>query len=209
MYTNPACYNRVFLAFIMLQVTELSCTRDQRPLFSSLSFAVVPGELLQVVGANGSGKSTLLRCLVGLYTGFDGEIDWQLEEAPLYLGHRAGVKASLTVRENVTWLARLRGVLLNPDDIQRSLSSLRLDGYDDVPCARLSEGQRKRVALAQFLLCPNRCWVMDEPLSAIDSRGLEFLTARMSEHLDNGGAIILSSHQPVPLDRPVNSVTLG
>jgi len=193
----------------MLQVKELSCTRDQRPLFSSLSFAVAPGELLQVVGANGSGKSTLLRCLVGLYTGFEGEIDWQLEEAPLYLGHRPGVKASLTVLENVTWLAGLRGLSLNPGDIRQALTSLRLDGYDDVSCNRLSEGQRKRVALAQFLLCPNYCWVMDEPLSAIDDKGLEFLTGRMSEHLDQGGAIILSSHQPVPIDRPVHSVTLG
>lgn len=194
--------------FILLTVDKVSCTRDQRALFSGLSFSVSSGELLQVMGANGSGKSTLLRCLVGLYTGFEGAIVWDVEEPPLYLGHRAGVKGALTVLENIQWLAALRNTQLDPGALQQTLSALRLAGYDDVPCSRLSEGQRKRVVLAQFLLCPNRCWVMDEPLSAIDDKGLEFLTLRMSEHLDGGGAIILSSHQPVPVDRPVKSVQL-
>lgn len=193
----------------MLRVKELSCTRDQRPLFSSLSFSVASGELLQVVGANGSGKSTLLRCLVGLYTGYEGDVDWQLNEAPLYLGHKAGVKSSLSVLENLQWLAGLRNVSLDSELLGETLSKLRLEGYEDVPCGRLSEGQRKRVALSQFLLCPNACWVMDEPLSAIDDRGLEFLTARMSEHLDDGGSIILSSHQSVPVHRPLSTVSLG
>lgn len=209
LYTNHACYNCVFLVFVMLQVKALSCTRDQRRLFSSLSFSVAGGQLLQIVGANGSGKSTLLRCLVGLYSGYEGEIDWSLEEAPLYLGHRSGVKDSLTVLENLRWLTSLRNLTLTDDEVQETLKLLRLQGYDDVVCGRLSEGQRKRVVLAQFLLCPNRCWVMDEPLSAIDDRGLELLTDRMGDHLEGGGAIILSSHQPVPIDRPVSSVTLG
>ena len=193
----------------MLRVKGLSCIRGQRPLFTSLSFSVDAGELLQVVGANGSGKSTLLRCLLGLYTGYDGEIDWRLDQAPLYLGHRAGVKGSLTVRENLHWLAALRNLPVADEDVRQTLRALRLEGYGDVPCGRLSEGQRKRVALAQFLICRNSCWIMDEPFSAIDDRGLEFLTARMMDHLDSSGIIILSSHQAVHVDRPVNSVTLG
>ena len=193
----------------MLQVKGLSCVRARRPLFGSLSFSVAAGELLQVVGANGSGKSTLLRCLLGLYTGYEGEIDWQLDQPPLYLGHKVGVKASLTVVENLRWFARLRDLRADDEAMRQALRALRLEGYGHLPCGRLSEGQRKRVALAQFLLCRNTCWIMDEPFSAIDAPGAELLTARMTDHLDSGGAIVLSSHQAVALDRRVKQVTLG
>ena len=73
----------------------------------------------------------------------------------------------------------------------------------------LSEGQRKRVGLARFFLCHNPCWIMDEPFSAIDPVGLASLQQVMEAHLHEGGAIILTSHQQLPLDGPAKYLDLS
>ena len=192
----------------MLQVENAGCERDGRQLFEDLSFSLAPGELLQIVGGNGSGKSTLLRVLLGLYTDCQGDINWSVDEAPLYLGHRLGIKQSLTVIENLRWFGVLREAPLSQDRINEVVYKLGLTGFEDSLCAHLSEGQRKRVALGQFLIMDNRCWVMDEPFSAIDADGVSFLMAILQEHLDVNGAIIISTHQPITIDRPINTLAL-
>ncbi|MBT5006238.1 MAG: heme ABC exporter ATP-binding protein CcmA [Halieaceae bacterium] len=192
----------------MLQVRNAGCERDERLLFEDLSFSLSPGELLQVVGGNGSGKSTLLRVLLGLYTECYGDIDWGLDRPPLYLGHRLGIKQSLTVIENLRWFGVLREEAVNEARIEEAVYKLGLSGFEDSLCSHLSEGQRKRVALGQFLIIDNPCWVMDEPFSAIDADGLSFLMAILQEHLDVNGGIIISTHQPIAIDRPINTLAL-
>jgi len=193
----------------MLQATGLSCRRSRRPLFSELTVSLSEGEVLHVRGANGSGKSTLLRILMGLFTDYEGSVDWALERAPLYLGHKSAIKLRLTVQENIRWLCELRDIEVASSDIDRVLALLGLAGYQETPCARLSEGQRKRVGLARFFLCQNPCWIMDEPFSAIDPVGLASLQQVMEAHLHEGGAIILTSHQQLPLDGPVKYLDLS
>ena len=192
----------------MLQVQNAGCERDGRLLFEDLSFSLAPGELLQVVGGNGSGKSTLLRVLLGLYTDCQGDITWSVDEAPLYLGHRLGIKQSLTVIENLRWFGVLREAQVDEARIDEAVYKLGLAGFEDSLCAHLSEGQRKRVALGQFLIMDNPCWVMDEPFSAIDAEGLSFLMAILQDHLNVNGGIIISTHQPITIDRPVNTLAL-
>ena len=192
----------------MLQVRNAGCERDGRQLFENLSFSLAAGELLQVVGGNGSGKSTLLRVLLGLYTDCQGDINWSVDDAPLYLGHRLGIKQSLTVIENLRWFGVLREARVSQDRIDEAVCKLGLTGFEDSLCAHLSEGQRKRVALGQFLIMDNPCWVMDEPFSAIDADGLSFLMTILQEHLDDNGGIVISTHQPVSIDRPVNTLAL-
>ena len=190
----------------VLAVTGLSCERDGRALFADLSFSLDKGGLLQVTGGNGSGKSTLLRILMGLFSDYDGDISWEVEMPPLYLGHRHGIKLALTVAENLNWQCRLLGG--DASQVAAVVAQLGLAGYEDLPCSQLSEGQRKRVGLGRFLLVHNPCWVMDEPFSAIDAAGMGFLSGCLESHLDAGGAAIFTSHQPVPVDRPVMSVAL-
>ena len=193
----------------MLQATGLSCRRSRRPLFSDLTVSLSEGEVLHVRGANGSGKSTLLRILMGLFTDYEGSVDWELERAPLYLGHKSAIKLRLTVQENIRWLCELQDIEVASSDIDRVLALLGLAGYQETPCARLSEGQRKRVGLARFFLCHNPCWIMDEPFSAIDPVGLASLQQVMEAHLHEGGAIILTSHQQLPLDGPAKYLDLS
>jgi heme exporter protein A len=196
------------LANQMLQVQNAGCERDGRQLFEDLSFSLAPGELLQVVGGNGSGKSTLLRVLLGLYTDYQGDISWSVDEAPLYLGHKLGIKQSLTVIENLRWFGVLHEEQVDEVRIDEAVYKLGLTGFEDSLCAHLSEGQRKRVALGQFLIMDNTCWVMDEPFSAIDADGLSFLMAILQDHLNVNGGIIISTHQPITIDRPVNTLAL-
>ena len=177
-------------------------------MFSALDVSLVPGQVLQVTGQNGSGKTTLLKILVGLYTDFEGEVSWSLDQAPLYLGHSPSVSARLTVVENLHWLCALQDQAVDEARMDSVLASVGLAGYQDTYCKNLSEGQRKRVNLARYLLCSNPCWIKDEPFSSIDTAGLAYLQARMAGHLDDGGAIILTSHQKPDLDRELTILEL-
>ena len=112
----------------------------------------------------------------------------------LYLGHQPGVKAVLTPLEN------LRFYHARCDDVQifSALEAVDLLGYEEVPVAQLSAGQQRRVALARLWLTPAQLWILDEPLTAIDKAGVEKLMAQFTCHADNGGMVILTTHQDLP-----------
>ncbi|MEX2489268.1 MAG: cytochrome c biogenesis heme-transporting ATPase CcmA [Pseudomonadales bacterium] len=201
----------------MLKGTNLSCERQRRLLFDRISFELAAGEVLRIEGPNGSGKTTMLRMLCGLYVDFEGEIEWELDHYPLYIGHRTGVKDQLTAEENLGWLARLYGsrdtdgVNREPDpaDIRHALQEVGLRGFEDIRCDSLSEGQRKRVNMARLYLIRSAAWILDEPFSAIDTGGVEKLQRRIEWQCEQGGAVVLTSHQPLELDCPVKHITLG
>ncbi|HKI75247.1 MAG TPA: cytochrome c biogenesis heme-transporting ATPase CcmA [Pseudomonadales bacterium] len=193
----------------MLQTSELCCEREQRVLFEDLGFSVSPGEILRIEGSNGTGKTTLLRILCGLYQDYTGDVVWDLDDYPLFIGHRPGVKDLLTSRENLRWLADLYECSPGRDAIDAALHQVGLAGFEDTPCGALSEGQRKRVNLARLYLLESPAWVLDEPFSSIDVDGVAMLERAMAEQLDRGGMILLTSHQALDLDREVRSIRLG
>lgn len=183
----------------MLNVANLRCERDQRLLFDDFAFTAQPGDIIQVEGPNGAGKSTLLKILCGVYDEFEGDVEWDLDDYPLYLGHRPGVNDYLTVGENLAWLSQLHEQTLTQTEIDRILVEVGLHGYADVPCSNLSEGQRKRVSLARFYVFTNKVWILDEPFSAIDAAGITSLETLIQHHADSGGLVLLTSHQPLRL----------
>jgi heme exporter protein A len=178
-------------------------------LFENLNFDVASGDIVQIEGPNGSGKSTLLKILCGIYDEYEGSVEWQIDEAPLYLGHRPGVTDSLSVSENLSWLAGLHGQSLSQSQLANMLSAVGLAGYERVAAGNLSEGQRKRISLARYYGFNNRVWVMDEPFSAIDTSGVAALEARLTHHVQAGGSVILTSHQPLELEVPVRRLLVG
>lgn len=187
----------------MLTVHNLSCERDERLLFTELNFSLHAGELLQIEGQNGSGKTSLLRILCGLSSHYAGSILWQQQDVQavfshylqsvLYVGHHAGVKASLTVEENLHWMQTLHP-LLNKCSPSEALHSVGLYGYEDVPCYTLSAGQQRRVSLARLYLSNHPLWILDEPFTALDKKGVLEKETLIANHVLQGGMCILTTH---------------
>ena len=190
----------------MLDAINLTCVRDDRVLFSELSFSVSPGEMVQIAGKNGAGKTSLLRILAGLAQAEEGEVRWQGEglsraryqyhQDLLWLGHQPGIKTVLTAFENLSFYHANGAESLR----WQALTEIGLLGFEDVPVNQLSAGQQRRVALARLWLSSQKIWVLDEPFTAIDVAGVDKLTQQLKRHTENGGMVILTTHQPLNVE---------
>ncbi len=190
----------------LLEAHDLTLERGGRRLFADLSFAVLPGHLLQVEGANGAGKTSLIRILAGLSRyGFQGSVS---RHGPLlYLGHQAGVKGLLTPRENLAWHVGGEGDHSSAQ-VDAALARVGLFGYEDVPSHALSAGQHRRVNLARLYLSDSPLWLLDEPFTAIDRAGVVELEALLVSHVERGGAVVMTSHQPLQVTYEVRFLNL-
>ena len=182
----------------MLQIESLSCFRQDRYLFKDLNATALPGQALQIVGENGSGKTTLFKILAGLFEDYDGRVIAEDKAAILYLGHRYAVNDQLTPIENLKFLLKLNEIQLTPALLTAALARFQLSAELDQPCSALSEGQKKRVALARLILTSARIWLLDEAFSALDAPGRAVLSEVCQAHLASGGILIFSSHQGIP-----------
>lgn len=197
----------------------LAAERGERVLFSGLDLDLRPGQLLQVAGPNGSGKTTLLRILAGLSRPLEGTLLWgdqplnRLEEGPgsclAYLGHQNALKEDLTALENLTYAGRLDGSAEGPDKAGEMLDRLGLGGYEGVPARFLSQGQKRRVALARLLLQKRPLWILDEPYAALDVHIIEVLRTTIQEHIGGDGMLIITTHQVVDIDGDCQTLDLG
>ncbi|AEF46691.1 heme exporter protein CcmA [Serratia sp. AS12] len=188
----------------MLEAKSLSCVRDERILFSELSFTVKPGEIIQVEGPNGAGKTSLLRILAGLAQPESGEVCWRgqntlrhrenYHQDLLFLGHQPGIKTMLTPFENLQFYQAVRAAH-DRQAIWQALEQVGLVGYEDLPVAQLSAGQQRRVALARLWLSECPLWILDEPLTAIDKQGVAELISLFEQHAQQGGMVLLTTHQ--------------
>lgn len=202
----------------MFEALNLSCVRDERTLFSGLSFTIQPGEIVQIEGHNGAGKTSLLRILAGLSAADEGEVRWQGENTRrqrevfhqhlLFLGHQAGIKSVLTAYENLVFY-QTDSSDKSQDAIYHALEQVGLLGYEDVAVAQLSAGQQRRVALARLWLSTAPLWILDEPLTAIDKQGVATLIELFERHAQNGGMVLLTTHQELPgVSRAVRKIRL-
>ncbi|MEY6431668.1 cytochrome c biogenesis heme-transporting ATPase CcmA [Thioalkalicoccus limnaeus] len=193
----------------MLEVVDLACRRGDRRLFSAVGFRLEPGVLLHVRGRNGTGKTTLLRALCGLFTPEQGRIHWRGEDIRelgdeyhrelLFFGHLNGIKSELTGIENLRISATLDGDGVEDADLWQALARMGLDGFEDLPTKMLSQGQKKRVALARLVVSGAPLWVLDEPFTALDVDAVALLQVLIAEHVERGGLAVLTTHQEVPL----------
>lgn len=179
-----------------LQAHGLSGERAERSLFTDLELVVNAGDGLRIAGPNGSGKTTLLRGLLGLTVHVEGSIRWLGPSHPLFIGHRAGISGQLTVLENLRFLAHLHACEGEPQQLMAALMAVGLSDYADVLAQQLSAGQHRRVMLALlYLPQPLRCWVLDEPFTALDQAAVMHLESHLNAHCAAGGAVVLTSHQ--------------
>jgi len=183
---------------ILVRTRKLSCERDHRLLFFGVDLELKQQELVELRGPNGCGKTTLLRCLAGLSHDYRGSIERAVK--PLYIGHKGGLNPLLTPRENLTWYQSLQsGAPIGGQNIPGALERIGLAGYEDVPCQYMSAGQQRRTVLARLVLSPAPIWLLDEPLTALDSAGTALVRDLISQHASTGGCAVYATHQSLKL----------
>lgn len=189
-----------------LDVRGLQCRRGERTLFERVDFSVRGGEIVWLRGANGQGKTTLLRTLAGLSAPEAGSIAWDSEPArpaPVYLAHANGLKEDLTAIESLRFLMRLAGELASENELEAALARFGMAGRRDAPVRTLSQGQRRRVALARLGVAREpTTWLLDEPFDALDASGIDTVNEVLVAHAKRGGCIVLTSHVPLAIQDP-------
>ncbi len=193
----------------MLQGINLECIRGDRKLFSKVNFTLESGGLMQVQGPNGSGKTSLLRMLCGLSNPAAGEILWNGTSIRTrdndyfamltYIGHLSGTKDDLTVIENLQISSALAGFEVDIEEARDALERIGMAGRDQLPVKVLSQGQRRRVALARLLVCKTTLWILDEPLVALDVAAVKLIQGFLEQHLQQGGMVIMTTHQEIDI----------
>ena len=193
----------------LLAVNNLQCVRGERTLFEHLTFNISSATLLYVQGDNGTGKTTLLRTLCGLSTAHAGSISWNGQETKtlaedysgqvLYIGHLAGIKEDLTAVENLQFAVNIAGNDITREEAITALTQVNIARCADLPTRVLSQGQKRRVALARLWLQNNPqsqpIWILDEPFTALDTEAIKTLTAHIESYVESGGIVVLTSHQ--------------
>lgn len=189
----------------MLAAHDLACERGGRALFRNLDFALERGVLLHIKGANGSGKTSLLRMLCGLTAPACGKITWNDEDIRelrenytaqiTYIGHHPAVKDELSALENLQIAQALAGQPVTAAQAQAALATVGLQGRANLPVRVLSQGQRRRVALARLWLSHASLWILDEPFNALDVEATAMLERHIETHLGAGGMVVLTTHQ--------------
>ena len=193
----------------MLRVSNLSCSRGNKPLFADVSFELKAGQALHLEGDNGVGKTSLLRIVCGLSPADAGEVCWHdktiqqnataFRSSLFYLGHGLSLKEELTALENLMSDAAVSGRTLSQQQALVALARMGLRGREHLPLRVMSQGQKRRTALARLLASQAPLWVLDEPFVALDVKAVDGLRGLLAEHVTNGGMVLFTSHQPVAL----------
>ena len=186
--------------------------RGDRLLYKQLSFSLSNGTVFYLQGENGSGKTTLLRTICGLSKPYSGAIHWcgenihslaeEYSKHILYIGHLAGIKEDLTALENLQFSLALSGADISADNATEVLNMLGLAKGLNLPTRMLSQGQKRRVALARLWLQNLPLWILDEPFTALDTHATALLKQKIEAFANDGGIVVMTTHQEVALNVP-------
>ncbi len=185
-----------------LLVKDLDVARGGVPVLRAVTFHVVAGEALVLRGPNGSGKTTLLRTLAGLQPPLRGQISVDREDMA-YAAHADGLKATLSVAENLKFWADLH----RTGGIDATLDAFALTDLRDRPAGALSAGQKRRLGLARMLVTGRRVWVLDEPTVSLDRDAVDMFVRAVRAHLEGGGMAVIATHIDLGLEARVLDIS--
>jgi heme exporter protein A len=181
----------------LLVMEELTCEREQSPLFAPVSERLESGEVLLLRGANGVGKTTLLRTIAGLRTVSEGSLHIGADASIALRNHQLGLKAELSVLHNLEYAQSL-STKAPTTNIDSALGKVGLAGFQWHAVGALSAGQKKRVALARLLRCQSKIWLLDEPFANLDAAGASLFVSALTAHAQSGGGAIITHHGEPP-----------
>ncbi|SFI63370.1 heme ABC exporter ATP-binding protein CcmA [Celeribacter neptunius] len=186
----------------LISVKDLTVSRGGMPVLEGLNLAVSKGEILVLRGPNGAGKTTLLRTLAGLQPAYAGGVVAD-PETVAYAGHADGLKATLTVTENLAFWAGVYG----GHDITPALAHFNLESLKSRPAGNLSAGQKRRLGLARLMVTGRPVWVLDEPTVSLDKASVAIFAEAVKTHVGAGGAAIIATHIDLGFEETVFDVT--
>lgn len=182
----------------LLSAHDLAVARAGLPVLEGVSFALTAGRALVLRGPNGIGKTTLLRTIAGLQPPLQGRVQ-AAPEAVAYAAHADGVKATLSVAENLAFWAQVFGT----DAVGAAIDRMNLRDLADRRAANLSAGQKRRLGLARLLVTGRPVWVMDEPTVSLDVASVRLFGDVVRDHLAAGGTALIATHIDLGLDADV------
>lgn len=183
-----------------LTLSNLWLKRGDKNIFRGLNLTLSSSQVHVLKGANGSGKTSLLKLIAGIIQPNRGQLNWNdsTEVPPLhFLSHKGGISLSLTPTENLRFALSLKGAQFDTDKVKRLLSEFQLEKIAHQICRKLSQGERRKVALIEIILAQRPVWLLDEPFNVLDKTGIEQFCRYIKAHQAQGGLVILSSHQPL------------
>lgn len=172
-----------------LEVTDLAVARGGLTVLEGVTFTLPPAAALVLRGPNGIGKTTLLRTVAGLQPAVAGQVTAP-PEAVAYAAHSDGLKATLTVTENLNFWAAVYGT----GPVGAVLERMNLGALRDRQAANLSAGQKRRLGLARLLVTGRPLWVLDEPTVSLDAASVALFGEVIRDHLATGCSALMATH---------------
>ncbi|KAJ54572.1 cytochrome C biogenesis protein CcmA [Actibacterium mucosum KCTC 23349] len=185
-----------------LRAVDLTCTRGGIEVLQGVNLSVEAGRALFLRGPNGSGKTTLLRTLAGLQPPRAGRVE-AAPESLTYAAHADGVKATLSVEENLRFWAQVNGT----GGIEAALQAFDLDALRHRPAGGLSAGQKRRLGLARLITAGRPVWLLDEPTVSLDRNAVALFEATLRRHCESRGSAVIATH--IDIDIPADILDLA